>query len=1024
MVNIPTARDVGYNNPRSGRIANSGPTPMVGAAMQDAGQSIVQASYSLLELAEREKIDVANDRSNVVSTNLTRFLADEEQRFLKAREKSSESGIGFTRQFMEGYQQRADAFAKENFEGLTENAQTGYLNNILSSGNSLFAKADDYERKAKSAYYDRTTNTNLDTLRTQIQNNAGNFEDLKRKGHEDINSANMPEPWKAERRQNWDADAAESKWRWKFARDPKEALGEISGAGGDDAILAAIEDTESAGVAGAVSSAGAVGLMQVMPETGAEIAAELGDKSFPANGTLEEQKAYLKDEAVSRRYGAYHYNKMLTRYDGDQEAALIAYNGGQVRGDAWLAAGRDDAVLPKETADYYKKVLSKAKVNTFTSGDASQAKVFLLGRTGKDASHIEGMDDGFSVKLSRLIQAAPAGIREKLGIYSGARSVERQAELWAAAVKRYGSPEAARKWVAPPGKSNHNHGKAADLSYNGQSLKDAPAEVVQWVHANAGQFGLKFPLANENWHIEDGSTRGGKARPVDPDLAAIPYERRRQLQSWGEAEYNQQVTKDRATTKDNYNLLIATKPETVRESVILDDPKLDNGDKAVLVNALRTAQKDSGAVNAMIGAMASGKVEVNPFDKDQTKVADNTYDKLIAAAKNDDERRAITADFVTNSGYVPGKVQAAIRQGVASTDPATFANAMSAADAVERLAPISFGAFEGGTQARDKLAVFRHLVNNRGLSGEEAAKRIIAMDDPAVKAKREVLKPELQKFVKDLSVADVTAMYDPSIFTAAPGAGIVPDHPVGLLGEYREIAEEKFYEMGGDAGSAKAAALAEIKTRWNISNVSGSPNLMRTPPELHYPPIGGSLDYLREDAMKTATDYAAKLGRKVENVAILATDKTRADIEGGGVKAGHPPRYRLFYQYTSGGQTQYDEVLGPPWGVDTATLQKYSDKAGKRSIAEHARQEEASDVERAAPADVSRALEETVGPDWMKARAAEAAREQALSKAAAIRKRPLEGTTPPVKPTFDPEKLPVTFGHAMNDAMWSDDAPN
>ena len=229
MVNIPTARDVGYNNPRSGRIANSGPTPMVGAAMQDAGQSIVQASYSLLELAEREKLDVANDRSNAVSTSLTRFLADEEQRFLKAREESSESGIGFTRQFMEGHQQRANDFAKANFEGLTKDAQTTYLNNILARGNVLYEKADEYERNAKGAYYDRTTNTNLDIYRTQIRNNAANFEDLKRQGLEAINSANMPEPWKAARRQQWEADAAESKWRWKFGQDPQTAIRDMKG---------------------------------------------------------------------------------------------------------------------------------------------------------------------------------------------------------------------------------------------------------------------------------------------------------------------------------------------------------------------------------------------------------------------------------------------------------------------------------------------------------------------------------------------------------------------------------------------------------------------------------------------------------------------------------------------------------------------------------------------------------------------------------------------------------------------------
>lgn len=139
------------------------------------------------------------------------------------------------------------------------------------------------------------------------------------------------------------------------------------------------------------------------------------------------------------------------------------------------------------------------------TGDAFK---FLLGRTDKPASHIKGLNDDFQSRLAAFMQDpnAPKG----LGIYSGFRSVDRQRELWNAALKKYGSPEKARKWVAPPGKSNHGFGQAADLSYNGRSLKHAPQDVVDWAHGNAGKYGLKFPLGNENWHVEMQETRGGK----------------------------------------------------------------------------------------------------------------------------------------------------------------------------------------------------------------------------------------------------------------------------------------------------------------------------------------------------------------------------------------------------------------------------------------------------------------------------------------------------------------------------------
>jgi LAS superfamily LD-carboxypeptidase LdcB len=73
---------------------------------------------------------------------------------------------------------------------------------------------------------------------------------------------------------------------------------------------------------------------------------------------------------------------------------------------------------------------------------------------------LEGLDSSFSGALMRMILASGGRLR----INSGYRSVERQTELWNAALKKYGSPEAARRWVAPPGHSNHNRGIAADLA--------------------------------------------------------------------------------------------------------------------------------------------------------------------------------------------------------------------------------------------------------------------------------------------------------------------------------------------------------------------------------------------------------------------------------------------------------------------------------------------------------------------------------------------------------------------------------
>lgn len=137
-------------------------------------------------------------------------------------------------------------------------------------------------------------------------------------------------------------------------------------------------------------------------------------------------------------------------------------------------------------------------------GRNEQADSFLVTRlnSGKGADSVKGMVPQFANNLAGLIESAPPGIRENLTIVSGFRSEQRQAELFQAAVQKYGSVAAARKWVAPPGRSQHNHGNAADLGWKGGGLQSAPPEVTKWLHDNAGQFGLNFRMAHEPWHIE------------------------------------------------------------------------------------------------------------------------------------------------------------------------------------------------------------------------------------------------------------------------------------------------------------------------------------------------------------------------------------------------------------------------------------------------------------------------------------------------------------------------------------------
>jgi peptidoglycan hydrolase-like protein with peptidoglycan-binding domain len=89
---------------------------------------------------------------------------------------------------------------------------------------------------------------------------------------------------------------------------------------------------------------------------------------------------------------------------------------------------------------------------------------------------------------------------------SGFRDPAHQARLWANALKKYGSPEEARKWVAPPGGSAHQSGRAVDLYLGGKNssanvanLRASPA--YRWLVVNAHRFGF-YPYEREPWHWE------------------------------------------------------------------------------------------------------------------------------------------------------------------------------------------------------------------------------------------------------------------------------------------------------------------------------------------------------------------------------------------------------------------------------------------------------------------------------------------------------------------------------------------
>ncbi len=125
--------------------------------------------------------------------------------------------------------------------------------------------------------------------------------------------------------------------------------------GFDPLFLLSVVRQESLFQGGATSVASARGLMQVVPTTGAAIAAELG---WPPGYT----EADLHRPVVSVRFGTHYLAQQRDLFDGDLLAALAAYNAGPGTAAIWVerSAGDPDLLVEaigfEETRTYLKTI--------------------------------------------------------------------------------------------------------------------------------------------------------------------------------------------------------------------------------------------------------------------------------------------------------------------------------------------------------------------------------------------------------------------------------------------------------------------------------------------------------------------------------------------------------------------------------------------------------------------------------------------------------------------------------------------
>lgn len=125
----------------------------------------------------------------------------------------------------------------------------------------------------------------------------------------------------------------------------------------DENLIYAIIKTESKFKEDAISNKGAMGLMQIMPETGKWISQELDIDSY--------NKEQLLKAETNLKMGIWYYTYLINQFDDNSIAAIAAYNGGETNVNKWIKeelwSGQEidlENIPFKETREYVIRVLA------------------------------------------------------------------------------------------------------------------------------------------------------------------------------------------------------------------------------------------------------------------------------------------------------------------------------------------------------------------------------------------------------------------------------------------------------------------------------------------------------------------------------------------------------------------------------------------------------------------------------------------------------------------------------------------
>lgn len=484
---------------RTGRTSQGVPSQRSRATPEAFGASIgrgLQAlGAGLDDVAQGLQIRDENKRDEDVANAVAQ--ADFTRRELELRNQVGPDAAGYQQLVLDEY----DAWVDDQAESIEDDETRAlFKQRMLAQRGSVSSRGAQYEFSTSATYSKNEADASLVALDNRIRLMPDGYDNFIEQGFDVINArSGLPETVKAQMRETWRENAALSRFEGMLetattVEDVQAVQAQLEGVDGRDW-------TEELSVAGLERVKSLASSAERTIQTRADAQARAAIDSIEARAT-DVTVAIPREELAA-------VQRVVDASNNPVTAVRMARI---VRDQELLEQFRTATPAQVRTA-----IRNMPDVSEDAPADFDWTKYAIGGATRPDS--FSKMTPAMRQGLASMLTAAEQELGAGLQVYSGYRSPELQARLYADALERYGSEEEARKWVAPPGNSRHNTGQAADLKWNGVRLDQAPEEIQAWVRDNASRFGLDVPMEWEPWQVEEAGARGQPIGTVSPTQA-------------------------------------------------------------------------------------------------------------------------------------------------------------------------------------------------------------------------------------------------------------------------------------------------------------------------------------------------------------------------------------------------------------------------------------------------------------------------------------------------------------------------